>query len=174
MIAQCDRALAPSGSRQGVDKGSQEGCDGGGPTAGRVEQLRMSLEQQLGPSKLLAAHRCPSSLTGLPFLPATLPIDVITCCPSCCPCLLESLALSCQPFCPLMPYLLPVLVSIHACICMPIQAAQHLSRGQSHRKQTCVWVLLALPSTLQFSPATLDYAMHALSFQAKFDRTGAL
>ncbi len=29
-------------------------------------------------------------------------------------------------------------------------------------------------STLQFSPATLDYAMHALSFQAKFAGTGAL
>ena len=29
-------------------------------------------------------------------------------------------------------------------------------------------------STLQFSLATLDYAMHALSFQATFDRTGAL
>ncbi|KAL0047743.1 hypothetical protein WJX82_010830 [Trebouxia sp. C0006] len=45
------------GSQEGVDKGSQEGGDRGGPTAGRVEQLRMSLEQQLGPSKLLAAHR---------------------------------------------------------------------------------------------------------------------
>ncbi len=29
-------------------------------------------------------------------------------------------------------------------------------------------------STLEFSPATLDYVMHALSFQANFDRTGAL
>ncbi|KAL3138835.1 hypothetical protein ABBQ32_005668 [Trebouxia sp. C0010 RCD-2024] len=28
-----------------------------GPSAGRVEQLRLSLEQQLGPRKLLAAHR---------------------------------------------------------------------------------------------------------------------
>ncbi|DBA72156.1 TPA: hypothetical protein ACH3X2_010875 [Trebouxia sp. C0005] len=45
------------GSQDGGDKGSQEGSDRGGPTAGRVEQLRMSLEQQLGPSKLLAAHR---------------------------------------------------------------------------------------------------------------------
>jgi len=68
MIApQCDRTLAPSGSREGGDKGSQEGCGKGGPTAGRVEQLRMSLEQQLGPSKLLAAHRCPFSLGHLPF-----------------------------------------------------------------------------------------------------------
>jgi len=68
MVAlQCDRWLAPSGSREGGDKGSQEGSDKGGPTAGRVEQLRMSLEQQLGPSKLLAAHRCPFSLSHLPF-----------------------------------------------------------------------------------------------------------
>jgi len=29
-------------------------------------------------------------------------------------------------------------------------------------------------STLQLSPATLAYAMCALSFQANFDRTGAL
>ena len=67
VASQCDRWLAPLGTREGVDKGSQEGCDRGGPTAGRVEQLRMSLEQQLGPSKLLAAHRCPFSLSALPF-----------------------------------------------------------------------------------------------------------
>ena len=29
-------------------------------------------------------------------------------------------------------------------------------------------------STLQFSPASLEHAMHALSFRAKFDRTGGL
>ena len=67
VASQCDRALAPSGSQEGGDKGLQEGGDRGGPTAGRVEQLRMSLEQQLGPAKLLAAHRCPFSLSHLPF-----------------------------------------------------------------------------------------------------------
>ncbi len=67
VASQCDRWLAPSGSREGSGKGSQEGCDRGGPTAGRVEQLRMSLEQQLGPSRLLEAHRYPLSLSHLPF-----------------------------------------------------------------------------------------------------------
>ena len=36
---------------------SQQEADIGGPSASKVEQLRLSLEQQLGPTKLLAAHR---------------------------------------------------------------------------------------------------------------------
>jgi hypothetical protein len=72
VASECDRSLAPTGSQEGGDKGSQEGSDRGGPTAGRVEQLRMSLEQQLGPSTLLAAHRYPFSLSHLP-IPASHP-----------------------------------------------------------------------------------------------------
>ena len=39
------------------DAESHDDVGRGEPTANRVEQLRMDLEQQLGQSKLLAAHR---------------------------------------------------------------------------------------------------------------------
>ena len=136
VASQCDRALAPSGSRQGGDKGSQEGCDRGGPSAAAQE----SLEQQLGhPAGSPQVPFQPESLCF--FLQATLPIDVTPSYLSCCP-----------------------------CIPVPMHAAQHLSRGKPLRGSRYVYRSCCFAFTLQFSPATLDYAMYALSFQTNFEQ----
>ena len=40
-----------------TNAGSSEVTEASEPSASRVEHLRLSLEQQLGPAKLVAAHR---------------------------------------------------------------------------------------------------------------------
>ena len=67
-----------------------------------------------------------------------------------------------------MSYQLPFLLSNHACLC-----TTPFWRAVTQEAGLCMGPA-GFASTLQFSLATLDYAMHALSFQANFDRTGAL